>query len=363
MKHIIKQVKIPVCGDLISLTGSDRPLFLDIETTGLSSERNHIYLIGCCFPTASIIQDGLWEFHQWFSECPADEPEILREFSAFFDSFEQTVHFNGDTFDLPFLHARAQRYQISEKFLDHIGLDLLKQCRRMKRLLALPNVKQKTLEAFLGLDREDLYSGGQLIEIYRAYVKHPDPDSEHLLLLHNEEDILGMPALLPILTYQQFLNGQFCVEDLIESEVTDSLIRVTLQLDLSVPQPVFFREEPWTGLIRGDRFHLTIPRRHGELKMFFPNYRDYYYLPAEDTAMHKSVAEFVDREYRVKATRETAYIRHTGSFLPIPGCMEEQLPVFHDVWRGNMYIEHTTDSIHSPDFWNRYVHLLTPRLR
>ena len=38
---------------------------------------------------------------------------------------------------------------------------------------------------------------------------------------------------------------------------------------------------------------------------FFPNCKDYYYLIYEDTAVHKSVGEYVDRQARKKATRET----------------------------------------------------------
>ena len=55
----------------------------------------------------------------------------------------------------------------------------------------------------------------------------------------------------------------------------------------------------------------------GELKTFFKDYKDYYYLPAEDTAIHKSVGEFVDKKARVQATARTAYIKKTGSFLPV----------------------------------------------
>ena len=34
---------------------------------------------------------------------------------------------------------------------------------------------------------------------------------------------------------------------------------------------------------------LSIKVRSGELKFFYPDYKNYYYLPKEDCAMHKSV--------------------------------------------------------------------------
>ncbi|MDE5873841.1 MAG: elongation subunit of DNA-dependent DNA polymerase, partial [Lachnospiraceae bacterium] len=45
------------------------------------------------------------------------------------------------------------------------------------------------------------------------------------------------------------------------------------------------------------------------------NYREYYYLPAEDMAVHKSVATYVDKDYRVQAKKENCYLRHTGHFI------------------------------------------------
>ena len=57
------------------------------------------------------------------------------------------------------------------------------------------------------------------------------------------------------------------------------------------------------------------------LKYFYPNYKDYYYLIYEDQAIHKSVGEFVDKGARVKATKETCYTKKSGSFLPQPSSL------------------------------------------
>ena len=61
----------------------------------------------------------------------------------------------------------------------------------------------------------------------------------------------------------------------------------------------------------------NVPIINGELKHFYKDYKNYYYLPAEDTAYHKSVSEFVDRSARVQATARTAYTKKTGSFVPV----------------------------------------------
>ena len=59
-----------------------------------------------------------------------------------------------------------------------------------------------------------------------------------------------------------------------------------------------------------------MPIYEEELKYFYTNYKDYYYLPAEDLALHKSVGSFVDKEYRMQATAATCYTRKTGDYLP-----------------------------------------------
>ncbi len=61
---------------------------------------------------------------------------------------------------------------------------------------------------------------------------------------------------------------------------------------------------------------LRVPLYEEELKYFYSNYKDYYYLPKEDIAVHKSVASFVDKEYREQATARNCYTRKISSYLP-----------------------------------------------
>lgn len=68
----------------------------------------------------------------------------------------------------------------------------------------------------------------------------------------------------------------------------------------------------------GNALELSIRLYEGTLKYYYPNYKDYYYLIYEDTAVHKSVGEYVDRDARIKATKETCYTKKSGVFLPQP---------------------------------------------
>ena len=61
---------------------------------------------------------------------------------------------------------------------------------------------------------------------------------------------------------------------------------------------------------------ILIPLYEGELKYFYDNYKDYFYLPEEDMAIHKSVATFVDKQYRERAKASNCYTRKKGTYLP-----------------------------------------------
>ena len=61
-----------------------------------------------------------------------------------------------------------------------------------------------------------------------------------------------------------------------------------------------------------------MPVKKFTLKLFYPNFKDYYYLPIEDTCILKSIASGVDKPYRENATKETCYTKVSGRFLPAP---------------------------------------------
>jgi hypothetical protein len=77
---------------------------------------------------------------------------------------------------------------------------------------------------------------------------------------------------------------------------------------------------------------LQLPLYTTTMKHFFSDYKNYYYLPLEDMAIHKSVAAFVEPENRKKATSSNCYIRKEGTFLP---CTKEQ--------SGNLFLENYGD--------------------
>ncbi len=373
MKTIEKELFLTVSYPLERL-GIARPLFLDIETTGLSPDRSRVYLVSCLFPHTK----ECWGFRQWLTESPHEERQLLEQVTAFCRDFDGFVHFNGDRFDLPYLQKRCQEQGVPGAFLSLPSFDIYRNVKKCRNLCALPNVKQKSVERFLGIDREDQYSGGQLIAVYHRFVQTGSEDLQRLLLLHNEEDVLGMPRLLPMLLYPEFLSDPPVQSPRVlsgpeagekrparsgpEPDPSPELL-LSFPLKVTLPRPFSFHWEGWHGSARGNALRLRIPLRSGELRYYLPHYQDYYYLPAEDVAIHKSVAAYVDKNYRKKATPDTCYTKKTGLFLPLPQGMEQSqgIPsqelgqVFRERRNGPGFLLYQGGLPDSLSFWKAYL--------
>lgn len=303
--------------DLTRIGSLDKLLFFDIETTGFSGDTSSLYLIGCTW-----YQDGAWNMTQYFADSPNAEREVLVTFFEFLKRFEILVHFNGDGFDIPYLLKRCAHHKLDFHFNDVISLDIYKKIRPLKKFLGLDSLKQKAIERFLGVDREDVFSGGELIEVYKEYLRSRDDRLFHLLILHNEDDLKGMPSILPILSYPDMLEGPLSLEGAQVTALRDIFGQEAPMLDLTYKSPfaapVDFEAENGRVNVRlsGNRICCRVELYDGELKYFYPNFKEYFYLPLEDTAVHKSVGEFVDKSARVRATAKTCYTRKRGLFLP-----------------------------------------------
>ena len=186
----------------------DRALFVDIETTGLKKETTSLYLIGCGQYTDEGFLTSLL-----FADSPSEEKMILEEFAARIRSYSHIICFNGDRFDIPYLEYKAGLYGITGMFEGITVLDIYKMCKTLRYLLFPDSMRQKAIEAFLGIEREDMYGGGELIAVYEQYVRTKSPSDLELLITHNREDVLGMHLIMPILYYLDLRNADLTFED------------------------------------------------------------------------------------------------------------------------------------------------------
>ncbi len=321
-------------------------LFFDIETTGFAVRNTHVYLIGCVY-----YEKNTWKSLQWFAQNPEEETDVLNTFFHFMHAFRVLIHFNGDGFDIPYLQKKAELYGLTADFNRFISLDIFKAAASFKKFLKLENYKQKTIEKFLGVEREDRYSGNELINVYSGYLKNQDKEALELLLLHNRDDIVGMTTLLPVFSYVRILNGEFALDSIEQSETE---IIFNCRLHQSIPKRVSLGYKDFYITAYQNTLKIRIKIYTSELKFFYRNYRDYYYLPTEDVALHKSVAFYVDKDYRTRAKAANCYSRKTGKFIPQ---FSEIIPTYFkiDYHDKTMYIELTDDFLGNSDLVCRYL--------
>lgn len=347
-----------------------RAIYFDIETTGLSAQSSYLYLIGCAYE-----EEGTYYLTQWMCTEPAEEKELLRLFFDKVKDYDLILHYNGTGFDLPFLEKKAKRHCLDYPLQYLESLDLYAVARKMKAYLPTEDLKLKSMEQFFSFTRTDTFSGGDLIEVYAQFLglyrlnemTNHSKEQEvtalgHVLLLHNAEDIKNLPSLT-VLLFLQNLSKELTTERLQNApalpddpKLRESLSKIKLtpsavSVDYAFPFTLPVRTEltlPFDErlititLSKDGIVSLLLPIITGELKHFYPNPADYYYLPLEDCAMHKSVASFVEKEFRKKATAATCYTRQTGQFVPLSlhGAKKEaqndsSLPCFSSDYKSN----------------------------
>lgn len=317
---------------------ADKACFFDIETTGLSPQISSLYLIG-----AAYVKDGSFSLIQWFADDYISEKEILSSFAEFSSAFCTFVHYNGATFDIPYLEKKYISHKLPSPFGDRESLDLYRLVKKKKNLFKTPDMKLLTMEKLLGFQRNDQFTGKDCIELYTEFMQKKffrDKKAELLqknLLLHNHDDLVGTLLCTQLLTYSAYtpISPVWRKENGI-LQIQDSTVP---------PYPVNGRYEK-DGVFFS--FHerqisLQIPLYQGTLYHFFKDYKNYFYLPEEDMAVHKSVGTYVDAAHREKATAANCYVKKTGTFLPLPKKMTvPELPLFKKTRRDSvsyLYIE------------------------
>lgn len=322
---IVKKNTLLIQDDIISeyLKQETESLFFDIETTGLFWKKSHLYLIGVVYHS-----DGEWILQQWFLDHPSEEALLLQAFSHLCSGRKKVIHYNGNSFDLPYLQHKYTFYQLENPLVHMESLDLYRKVKPYQNLLELSAVRQKDIERFLQIQRTDCYSGGELIQVYKDYLSDGDDSLLGLLLQHNLDDVRGLVFLLPVLAYTRIAEGAFII-----SGVTfqDRILTLNLQLDVPIPRKLSSEGAQARITLTESSGILQIYGQAGIMKHFFPDYKNYYYLPSEDQAVHKSIGVYVDPEHREKAKAGNCYQKMEGLFFP--QLRERFEPIFYQDYR------------------------------
>ena len=268
-------------------------LFFDIETTGLSPKASSLYMIGVMFFDQKC---NAWHIRQFFADNYKSEPGIITSFLEILGNYKYLYHFNGKTFDIPYILNKCSKYGIKPDshclsvFSDTdsiYSIDLLVLVRPLKKLLSIQSAAQTSLERWLGIMREDQYNGGQLISVYSQYIQSrlvpPDqaPELEKILLLHNHDDIMHMLDICSILSYRDLLSAgnNITVTDIAPGK--NQYINITFRHNIQIPKDVSLTKPfpsskeaaiPIQDIhleTRKNSAVLSVPLFYGNLKYFY----------------------------------------------------------------------------------------------
>lgn len=329
--------------------------FFDIETTGLSADTSNIYLIGA----GSYTDADTFTVIQWFADDYNSEKTILKTFLEYIKQFEIIIHYNGATFDIPYINKKCRRHKINPSPLNEMkSLDIYHALRKYAALLKLPDKKLKSFERYIGLDRDDTFNGGELIEVYAEYIQNVYLRKENdkllkVLLLHNYEDITGLSQVSSLL----FLKGigkvnveaeKAYLENHQDNFYVTAIYKCSLpgDYDFEINEPVYCH---WSK----NNITLKIAVVKTELRYYFSDYKDYYYMINEHTVMHKSVAVYADSSARRKAKKSECFVSKYGMFLPVskPGCFSDKMRIFKAGYTDKQYYIELTEEMLDDTSW------------
>lgn len=164
--------------------------YFDIETTGFDKDKDYIILISLGY----FNEYGEFYIKQYYAEELTDEVEILCTLKNDLKLFEKWCSYNGLAFDEPFIIKRMEKNNIYFDIpKEHI--DLYRLIRPYYKQLGLERCNLKTVEKFLGINREDKIDGSMSVDLYYKYLESKNDNLKDLIMLHNYEDVLNLPKI------------------------------------------------------------------------------------------------------------------------------------------------------------------------
>jgi hypothetical protein len=195
---------------------------LDIETTGLNPQNSNFILGGLL-----IYNNNGVTVKQYFAESVKEEKQTLIAFLEDVKELDIIITYNGKHFDIKYLKMRMQELEILNDYQFPYNFDLYLMINAHSSLRKLlPNLKQKTVESFMGLwsSRKDEISGAESVELYRHYLSTSNSNLREIIMLHNSDDVLQLSQLLPILEkvdiHKAFFNLGFPVDCLSVTKIS-----------------------------------------------------------------------------------------------------------------------------------------------
>ncbi|MBO4390871.1 MAG: ribonuclease H-like domain-containing protein [Lachnospiraceae bacterium] len=315
-----------------------KTLILSIETTGLKPDNSELFMIGTLSFTVGNTKENepdevlSVKRKQWLIHALHEERTAILEFLEMLrrERYDRIITFYGSTFDLRFPVECLREfglYREAEQLENYPNMELSKVLRPFRKALDLTDNRQQSFESIIGYRRNrqetsfqisDLYRTGRELYYVQKGIKGSFPeDVEEVIFEYNRDKLFGIFHMLPLLFYVKISepgdNAPVLTHEISEYQ---GFLEIRGESLYPVLLPLTYQE----GSLRVDwnerQFVIRLSIYRGELKLFFRDYKNYYYLPLEDTAIHKKLGSLVDSAHRKPATKETCYQKKSGIFLP-----------------------------------------------
>ena len=159
-------------------------------------------------------------------------------------------------------------------------------------------MKQPCMEEFLGIKDRIYDNGKECIKLYKDFLKKRDAFTADEILGHNLEDVLGLGRIFDMLGYLCIYDGDY---EVTYSEFDGDNLILKLKLPCTLPQEFSNGNTDFYLTGKDEEINLIIKTTDGKLKQYYADYKDYYYLPEEDTVIPKSLGSGIDRKHRKAA--------------------------------------------------------------
>ena len=242
----------------------------------------HILTTGTYWRTSKItglqileIQDfanAPFEIKCWNTETEEDEYELLVMLSSYIQESDCVIGYNSTSFHLPYLKNKYKAYGLTDPFSHTEHMDLLKLCKPTGAALSI-SMKLSDLRLYFKLD-------------------------------DNEPELKVIVYTLQLLKYKQFFFGDFSVTSV---EKDTDCIYAKINTNIKYLEPLHLNHDAFYLMLEEHSCKVMIRLFDGALRVYYPNYKDYYYLASEDMIIHKSMCSGISKDKLIKATCENCY--------------------------------------------------------
>ena len=310
---------------------------LTMETTGLSPRNSFVMMAALAF-----MSDDGWHQKILIAENRREEAALLKALRDMVSGSDPLCFFSYYSFFRKFINERWENITGSQTdFFDHTLTikDLQQQLKPVRRLLPIKDLSRHSIEDFTGFRRKAPKTGRKIAEIYSEFQQKGDEQLLKDLIAHVTEDILAYFSISSLASYCQLTDGQLEPDGQCPFEIRDDQLLVRLTVSQAFPVPAAHTDEYRSLELLDRQVRITLPLYSGKLKYYYPGpASDYYYLPEEDRAIHKSLGQFVDKAHRRKATKKTCYTTKEGLFLQCPPSADLSPLFYQDYHASPAYI-------------------------